>query len=80
MDIAALLNVAEAVLKKCINNLGLWAKVLRKERSVGIIPSADPGSRRFTREQLEETVLVTQHVVEMSPVGKKIPFCASYGK
>ena len=77
-DIAALLDVAEAALKECVNNLGLSADVLRKERAVGIVPSI--GSPvRFTREQLEETVLVTQQVVDMS-AGKTIPFCAFNGK
>ena len=79
-DIAALLDVAEAALKDCVNTLGLSAEVLRKERAVGIIPSAGPPVQKFTREQLEETVLVTQQVVDMSPAGKRIPFCAFNGK
>lgn len=77
-DIAALLDVAEAALKECVNNLGLSADVLRKERAVGIVPSIG-STVRFTREQLEETVLVTQQVVDMS-AGKTIPFCAFNGK
>ena len=76
-DITALLDVAEAALGQCIENLGLPAEILRKERAVGIIPVEH---RRFTREQLEETVLVTQQVVEMSPAGKRVPFCAFNGK
>ena len=79
-DIAGLLDIAEVALKDCVNTLGLSAQVLRKERAVGIIPSTGSPIQKFTREQLEETVLVTQQVVDMSPVGKNIPFCAFNGK
>lgn len=79
-DITAVLDVAEVALKECVGNLGLSAEVLRKERAVGIFPAGGPTSRRFTREQLEETVLVTQQVVEMSAAGKRVPFCAFNGQ
>ena len=79
-DIEQLLNVAESALRECANNMQLDAEVLRKERAVGIIPKPGCGPQRFTREQLEETVLVTQQVVEMSAAGKKIPFCAFNGR
>ena len=79
-NIQALLDVAEQALRECILNMRLSAQILRKERAVGIIPSNEPGSQRFTREQLEETVLVTQQVVEMSPVAKQLPFCAFNGQ
>lgn len=79
-NVAALLDVAEAALRECICNMQLPAEILRKERAVGIIPKSGSGSQKFTREQLEETVLVTQQVVEMSAAGKNIPFCAFNGK
>jgi IMP and pyridine-specific 5'-nucleotidase len=46
---------------------------------VGIIP--DPSTVRIPRESLEETVLVVQKALELSPVGraKKVPFCAFNG-
>lgn len=75
----ALLDVAEAALKECVENLGLDADILRKERAVGIIASSKPGAKKFAREQLEETVLVVQQLVEMSEAGKAIPFCAFNG-
>ena len=78
--VTALLDVAEGALRECINNLGLSADILRKERAVGIIPRQGPDARKFTREQLEETVLVTQQIVEMSPPGKTLPFCAFNGQ
>lgn len=79
-NVSALLDVAEAALRECITNMQLPAEILRKERAVGIIPKPGTDAQKFTREQLEETVLVTQQVVEMSPAGKKIPFCAFNGK
>ena len=65
--IQKLLDVAEAAFHTCIKTLKLKAKVLRKERAVGIY-AADQ-SLKLTREQLEETVLVVQQVVESSLEG-----------
>ena len=79
-DIKTLLDVAEEALRECIANMKLPAAILRKERAVGMILANGPQGRGFTREQLEETVLVTQQVVEMSPVGKRLPFCAFNGE
>ena len=76
-NISALLDVAEGALGECIKTLDLSAEILRKARAVGIIPSSKPGARKFTREQLEETVLITQQIIEMS--APKVPFCAFNG-
>lgn len=78
-DIKALLDVAEGALRECISNMDLSAEIIRKERAVGIVPQNALGARKFTREQLEETVLVTQQIIDMSPAGKKLPFCAFNG-
>jgi len=59
-DITELLDIAEVALRDCVKNMRLEAEVLRKERAVGIVPL--PG-RKFAREQLEETVLVTQKIL-----------------
>lgn len=75
--ITTLLDLAESSLRECVANLSLPATILRKERAVGIIPSV-PGYK-FPRESLEETVLVVQKKLEMSDVGKKLPFCAFNG-
>jgi IMP and pyridine-specific 5'-nucleotidase len=75
--ITSLLDLAESSLRECVTNLSLQATILRKERAVGIIPSV-PGAK-FPRESLEETVLVVQKKLEMSEVGKKLPFCAFNG-
>ena len=81
--IQSLLDVAEAAFESCIETLHLQAKVLRKERAVGIF-AADQGVK-LNREQLEETVLVVQQVVESSlsatpkPVHSHIPFTVFNG-
>ncbi|KUI57058.1 IMP-specific 5'-nucleotidase 1 [Cytospora mali] len=63
-DIAALLDDAEAALRECIKGMNLPATLMRKDRAVGIIP--DPPNVRIPRESLEETVLVTQKILEFN--------------
>ena len=76
-NITALLDVAQSALQSCIHALDLRAQLVRKERAVGIIP--EDANDPFTREQLEETVLVVQQILEGSEAGKKVPFCAFNG-
>ena len=75
-DIIELLDIAESSLRACVSNLGLFAAVLRKDRSVGIFPLE---GRKMHREQLEETVLVVQNTIERTAVGTRLPFCAFNG-
>ncbi|KAI9769957.1 MAG: IMP 5'-nucleotidase [Geoglossum simile] len=75
-DVKELLDTAEAALGDAVKSMQLNALVLRKERAVGIIPAE---GHKFAREQLEETVLVTQKILEYSPVGRRLPFCAFNG-
>ena len=75
-DITELLDIAEKALLDCVDAMGLEADILRKERAVGIIPK---NGVKLSREQLEETVLVCQRILEMSPVGNRLPFCAFNG-
>jgi IMP and pyridine-specific 5'-nucleotidase len=60
-----------------VTNLTLPAAVLRKARAVGIYPL---DGQTMHREQLEETVLVVQNMVERSDVGKRLPFCSFNGR
>ena len=75
-NVKALLDVGEAALRDCIDCMKLPVQVLRKERAVGIYPEKGV---KLSREQLEETVLVVQRILEMSPAGRRIPFCAFNG-
>ncbi|KAF2281582.1 IMP-specific 5'-nucleotidase 1 [Westerdykella ornata] len=75
-DITELLDVAEAALRETIRNMRMEAILVRKERAVGIVPAR---GQKFCRETLEETVLIVQKILEMSPVGRRLPFCAFNG-
>ena len=81
-SIVSLLDVAEAALRECVATLSIPARVVRKDRAVGITPEAAEGGsgepQRLPREQLEETVLITKQRIEM--LGPKIPFCAFNGE
>jgi len=76
--IQSLLSIGEAAFESCIRTLSLPAQILRKERAVGIYPLPNC---KLTREQLEETVLVVQQVVEKSPAAVQtgIPFTTFNG-
>ena len=74
--IKALLDEGQAAFESCIRTLRLQAKVLRKDRAVGIYAAEQ--SKRLSREQLEETVLVVQQVIESS-IGTDIPFTVFNG-
>ena len=75
-DIQHLLDIAESSLLESVDIMRLKAIVVRKERAVGIVPA---DGHKFEREQLEEAVLVAQKTLELSEVGKNIPFCAFNG-
>lgn len=80
-DIKSLLDLAEKSLRDCITTLDLPARLIRKDRAVGIIPKE--AGIRIARETLEETVLVVQKTLEVNalrePEKKRIPFCAFNG-
>jgi IMP and pyridine-specific 5'-nucleotidase len=56
-DVTALLDIAEGSLRDTVKNMRMEAVIVRKERAVGIVPK--PG-HKFSRETLEETVLIAQ--------------------
>lgn len=64
--IQSLLDAAEVAFKDCVKTLHLTgAIVLRKERAVGIYKDpSKPETLKLNREQLEETVLVVQQILE----------------
>lgn len=78
-DIDSLLDVAEAALRDCVKSMNLPAVLMRKDRAVGIVP--EPPAARIPRESLEEVVLVTQKILELSSAGRarRVPFCAFNG-
>ena len=73
-----LLNCAEESANHAVEDLNLHARVIRKKRSVGLVPS--PG-REITRESLDEVVLRTQEKLEQlnGGNGTGLPWCAFNG-
>jgi len=76
-DVQSLLDIAERSLRDSAEVMRLPALVIRKQRAVGIVHTHQSG--KFPREQLEEAVLAAQKTLELSEVGKRIPFCAFNG-
>ncbi|KAL7271345.1 IMP 5'-nucleotidase [Rhizina undulata] len=76
-DIQQLLDIAETALRDSVTTMKLKADIMRKERAVGIIPAVS--EHKFEREQLEEAVLAVQKTLELSNVGRRLPFCAFNG-
>ncbi|KAH0602260.1 uncharacterized protein H6S33_000627 [Morchella sextelata] len=76
-DIQKLLDIAETALLESVSTMSLKATVLRKARAVGIVPIV--AGAKFEREQLEEAVLAVQKTLELSEVGRRLPFCAFNG-
>ncbi len=73
--IKVLLDVAEKTAQECVSNLRLKGRVIRKKRSVGLIPLSKDS---IPREALDETVLTAQEKLqEHSDVN--LPFCAFNG-
>ncbi|KAI0244042.1 IMP 5'-nucleotidase [Massospora cicadina] len=81
-QVVSLLDVAEKNLRRCVEEMALPAKIIRKSRAVGLIPSENVV---LSREQLDECVLSTQsYVGKQQNVQVKqglplVPFCAFNG-
>ena len=73
-DITTILDKAEACFRSSMVEQNMRATIIRKKRSVGLIPRVD---EKIPREALDETVLRTQSELEESKV--TLPFCAFNG-
>ncbi|KAG7392018.1 IMP 5'-nucleotidase [Phytophthora pseudosyringae] len=71
-EVTALLDAAEGVLEETVRELHLSARILRKERAIGIINTSD---KRILYENLEEISLLLQHELRHF----QVPFCAFNG-
>lgn len=77
-EVTELLNVAESTVQDSLNELNLRGKVIRKKRSIGLVPTR---SERIPREGLDETVLrVVEAAQKMNRgAGPTLPYCAFNG-
>jgi IMP and pyridine-specific 5'-nucleotidase len=77
-EIQELLDVSEKTVQTAVEELKLRGRVIRKRRSVGLIPN--PG-KEMTRESLDETVLRVHEELQKLNGGRgpKLPYCAFNG-
>ncbi|KAL3769433.1 hypothetical protein ACHAWU_008842 [Discostella pseudostelligera] len=73
-EITKILDKAEACFRSSLIEQNMRATIIRKKRSVGLIPKVD---EKIPREALDETVLRIQAELEESKVA--LPFCAFNG-
>ena len=73
--ITSLLDLAEESINACAAELSLKARVLRKKRAIGVVPSGDAA---MTREALDEAVLRVQATLHENYKGG-LPYCAFNG-
>jgi len=73
-EIKSILDRAEACFQTSLSDQNMRATIIRKKRSVGLIPMVD---EKIPREALDETVLRIQTELEEAKVS--LPFCAFNG-
>mmetsp|Transcript_5024 Transcript_5024/g.7910 ORF Transcript_5024/g.7910 Transcript_5024/m.7910 type:complete len:573 (+) Transcript_5024:104-1822(+) len=73
-DVTSILDRAEACFQSSLEDQNMRARIIRKKRSVGLIPKVD---EKIPREALDETVLRIQTELEEAKV--TLPFCAFNG-
>ena len=73
-EVASILDMAEISFHTSLQDQNMRARIIRKKRSVGLIPQVD---EKIPREALDETVLRIQTELENTKVN--LPFCAFNG-
>jgi IMP and pyridine-specific 5'-nucleotidase len=77
-DVEELLDAAQSEVEQSLEELNLRGRVVRKYRSVGLVPRL---GHEITRESLDETVLrVKEKLAHLNDgKGPKLPYCAFNG-
>ncbi len=87
-EVTQILDVAEATLRTALVDLRLRAKILRKERAIGLYPGGDAlsaavpnghGSKKLKREALDECVLRVAEALTMARPPITLPYCVFNG-
>lgn len=87
-DIKVLLDIVEKSFRETIDELKLRAKVIRKERAVGVIPGGyemsmkvpfGHGSKKLKREALDELVLRAMDAIRVYEPFISLPYCVFNG-
>lgn len=74
-EVKLLLDLAEASIEDSVNTLRLRGRVIRKRRSVGLIPTS---KQSIPREALDESVLTAKEMLH-GRADINLPFCAFNG-
>lgn len=77
-DCEEMMDLSEHMLRQLIRRLDLehTAEIVRKERSVGVVPKH---KKHIPREDLEEIVLNADNMLQGAEVSKRVYFCAFNG-
>ncbi|GMM51190.1 IMP 5'-nucleotidase [Starmerella bacillaris] len=77
-DCNELMDMSEHMLQQLVHRLDLshTAEIVRKERSVGVVPKK---GKHIPREDLEEIVLNADNMLQASDVAQRVYFCAFNG-
>jgi len=87
-SVSTLLDTAQKTMERTIKELRLRARIIRKPRSVGVIPGGDAmvvdvpvghGSKKLKREALDEIVLRIMDALRQKGDAIDLPFCAFNG-
>jgi IMP and pyridine-specific 5'-nucleotidase len=87
-EITQMLDIAEGVMKEAIEQMQLRAKVLRKERAIGVFPGGDAmaavfpkghGSKKLKQEALDEIVLRILEGLRVAKPRVTLPYCVFNG-
>lgn len=87
-DVKALLDIAEQSMKESIEEMRLRARILRKERAIGVYPGGPEmakvypdghGSNKLKQEALDELVLRVLDSIREHGSGITLPFCMFNG-
>eukprot|EP00927_Polykrikos_kofoidii_P019747 TRINITY_DN19256_c0_g1_i1.p1 TRINITY_DN19256_c0_g1~~TRINITY_DN19256_c0_g1_i1.p1 ORF type:complete len:435 (-),score=73.72 TRINITY_DN19256_c0_g1_i1:227-1531(-) len=87
-EVKQVLDVAEHTVRSCVTQLQLRAKVIRKDRAIGLVPGGKAavdlapkghGSNKIKQEALNEVALAVQEALRTATPQVKLPFCAFNG-
>lgn len=87
-DIQRLLDIAEGIMKECIERLRLRVRFIRKERAIGMFPGGEAmckayptghGSNKVKREALDEVVFTIKEGLQNASPPINLPYCVFNG-
>lgn len=87
-EIKKLLDIAETTMNRAMTEMKLRARILRKERAVGLFPGGSEmmkkvpvghGSKKLKQEALDEVVLRILEAIRSQEVPVNLPFCVFNG-